>query len=129
MKTCSGGSKGFPSASYDKQSACNAKDPGVIPGLGRYTGEGKDYPLQYSCLDNSMDRGAWWATAHGVTKSQTQLSNTFTFLCYTVVPFSPVIILNRTHFIQVFDQRLDLMGHWQDVTENTHDVTFEDKNE
>ena len=74
MKTCSGGSKGFPSASYDKQSACNAKDPGVIPGLGRYTGEGKDYPLQYSCLDNSMDRGAWWATAHGVTKSQTQLS-------------------------------------------------------
>ena len=76
-----------------------------------------------------MDRGAWWATVDGVTKSQTQLSNTFTFLCYTVVPCLPVIILNIIHFIQVFDQRFDLTGHWQDATENTHEVTFEDKNE
>ena len=46
-----------------------------IPGLGRYPGEGNGNPLQYSCLENSMDRGAWWATVHGVAKSRTQLSN------------------------------------------------------
>ena len=55
-------------------SACNAGDPGVIPGLGRSPGEGNDYPLQYSHLEHSMDRGAWRATVHGVTKSPTRLS-------------------------------------------------------
>ena len=61
-------------------SACNAGDPGSIPGLGRSPGEGNGNPLQYSCLENPMDRGAWWATVHGVTKSRTRLSNfTFTF--------------------------------------------------
>ena len=54
-----------------KESACNAEDPGSIPGLGRFPGEGNGYPLQYSCLEDSMDRGAWWATVHGVTKSWT----------------------------------------------------------
>ena len=54
-----------------KESACNAEDPGSIPGLGRFPGEGNGYPLQYSCLEDSMDRGAWWATVHGVTKSRT----------------------------------------------------------
>ena len=49
----------------------NAGDPCSIPGLGRSPGEGNGNPLQYSCLKNSMDRGAWWATVHGVTKSQT----------------------------------------------------------
>ena len=58
-----------------KKSACNAGDPGLIPGSGRSNGEGNDYPLQYSCLENSMDRGAWRATVHGITKSQTQLSD------------------------------------------------------
>ena len=47
---------------------------GSIPGLGRAPGEGNGYPFQYSYLGNPMDRGAWWATVHGVTKSQTQLS-------------------------------------------------------
>ena len=51
---------GFPGASEGKVSACSAGDPGLISGLGRSPGEGKDYPLQYSCLENSMDRGAWW---------------------------------------------------------------------
>ena len=50
-------------------------DVGFIPGLGRSVGEGNGYPLQYSCLENSMDRGGWWATGHGVAKSQTQLSD------------------------------------------------------
>ena len=51
-----------------KESACNAGDPGSIPGLGRFPGEKNGYPLQYSCLENSMDRIAWQATVHGVTK-------------------------------------------------------------
>ena len=57
-----------------KESACNVGDPGSIPGSGRFPGEGNGNPLQYSCLENTMDRGAWWATVHGVTKSWTQLS-------------------------------------------------------
>ena len=66
---------GFPGGSDSKEPACNEGDPGLIPGLGRSPGEGNGYPLQYSFLENSMDRGAWRATVHGVTKSQTQLSN------------------------------------------------------
>ena len=53
------------------KSACNARDLGLNPGLGRSPGEGNDYPLQNSCLKNSMDRGAWQAPVQGVTKSQT----------------------------------------------------------
>ena len=62
---------GLPCGSDGKESACNAGDAGLIPGLGRSPGEESGYPLQYSCLENSMDRGAWQATVHGVTKSQT----------------------------------------------------------
>ena len=58
-----------------KKSACNAGDPGSIPGSGRSSGEGNGNPLQYSCLENSMDRGAWQSTVHGATKSWTRLSN------------------------------------------------------
>ena len=50
-------------------------DPDSIPGLGRSPGEGNGDPLQYSCLENSMDKEAWWARVHGVTKSRTQLNN------------------------------------------------------
>ena len=57
-----------------KASAHNAGDPGSIPGLGRSPGEGNGNPLQCSCLENSMDGGAWWATVHGVAKSRTRLS-------------------------------------------------------
>ena len=53
----------------------NVGDLGSIPGLGRSPGEGSGYPLQYSCLENSMDRGAWRVTVHGVTKSHTRLSD------------------------------------------------------
>ena len=63
-----------------KKSACNAGDPGSTPGLGRSPREGNGNPFQHSCLDNSMDRAAWWATVHGVAKSWAQLSDiTFTF--------------------------------------------------
>ena len=66
---------GHPHSSNSKESACNAGDQGSFPGLGKSSGEGYGNPLQYSCLENPMDREAWGATLHGVTKSQTRLSN------------------------------------------------------
>ena len=63
----------FPGGSDSKESAGNVGDLGSIPGLGRSPGRGHGNPLQYSCLENPMDRGACWATDHGVTKSQTWL--------------------------------------------------------
>ena len=66
---------GFPGGSDGKESACNAGDPGSIPGSGRSPGEGNGNPLQYSCLENSKDTGAWQALVHGVAKSWTQLSS------------------------------------------------------
>ena len=66
---------GFHSVSVVKESACQAGDAGLIPGSGRSPGKGNGNPLQYFCLGNPMDRGTWRATVHGVTKSQTQLSN------------------------------------------------------
>ena len=68
-------SLGFPGAQMVKKSTCSTGDLGSVPGLGRSPGRGHGNPLQYSCLENPMDRGAWWATVHGVTKSQTQLSD------------------------------------------------------
>ena len=88
--------------SDSKESAYNVGDPGSIPGSGRSPGEGNGNPLQYSCLENSMDREAQWTTVHGVTKSQTQLSNEhfhFSFfhsvkqhLHYLLVFFSLIIV-------------------------------------
>ena len=60
---------GFPGGSASKESACNAEYLALIPGLGRSPGEGNGNPLQYSCLENSMDRRAWRATVYGVAKS------------------------------------------------------------
>ena len=61
-------SLGFPDGSDGKESACNAGDWGSIPGLGRTPSEGNGYPLQYSCLENSMGRGCWWATVDGLQR-------------------------------------------------------------
>ena len=61
---------GFPGGSDSKESTCNAGDPGSIPGSGRSPGEGNGNPLQYSCLENPMDRGAWRATVHSVVKKE-----------------------------------------------------------
>ena len=70
----------FPDSSDSEASAYNAGDPGSIPGSGRSPGEGNGNLLQYSCLENPMDGGTWWATVHGVAKSQTRLSDlAFTF--------------------------------------------------
>ena len=70
----------FPGGSDGKASACNAGDLGLIPGLGRFPGEGNGNPLQYSCLENPMDGGTGYATVHGVARSQTRLRDfTFTY--------------------------------------------------
>ena len=66
-------------ASDSKASTCTVEDPGSIPESGRSPGEGNGNPLQYSCLENSMHGGAWWATVHGVAKSGPRLSD-FSFL-------------------------------------------------
>ena len=63
--------KGYLDSSVGKESACKAGDPGLIPGSGRSAGEGIGYPLQYSCLENSMDRGVWQTIAYRVAKGLT----------------------------------------------------------
>ena len=65
----------FPGGSVVKNQPANAGNVGLIPGSGRFPGRGNGNPLQYSCQDNPMDRGAWWATVHGVAKRQTCLSD------------------------------------------------------
>ena len=69
------GVKGLPCSSDGKESACNTGDRGFMPGSGRSPAEGNGIPLQYSCLENSMDRRAWQAAAHGVAKTQTGVSD------------------------------------------------------
>ena len=74
-----------------KNSPANAgdlRDTGLIPGSGRSPGGGHGNPLQYSCLENLMDRGAWWATVHGVAKCQTPLKQLSTHTCITVAMFA-----------------------------------------
>ena len=72
----------FLSDLVDEESSCNRGDWGLIPGSGRSPGEGNGNPLQYSCLENCMDRGAWWATLHGITKSWTWPYNFFVLFSY-----------------------------------------------
>ena len=115
----------FHGGSDSKESACNVGNQGLIPRLGRFPGERNGNPHQYSCLENSMDIGAWWATVHGVVKSRTQLSN-FTFFllsfkdkcvcflyllflkkegAYTVLTLSiPLIIFQRSHHFYGFTE-------------------------
>ena len=82
---------GFPGGSAGKESACSEGDPGSIPGWRRSLGEGNNNSLQYSCLGNLIDRGAWWASVHGVTKSQTAEQLTLVgesrlWSCFSSVP-------------------------------------------
>ena len=67
--------EGFPGGSEGKESACKAEELGSIPGSGRSLGEGKGNPFQYPFLENSMDRGAWWAIVHGFAQRQTRVSD------------------------------------------------------
>ena len=105
---------GFPGGSDDKASACKVGDLGSIPESGRTPGEENGNLLQYSCLENSMDEGAWWATVHGVTKSRTWLrSFTFTSRIIRAKPFNPIncqlwisdkIFFNLTSYLASFKE-------------------------
>ena len=72
----------FPGGPDGKASVYNVRELSSIPGLGRFPGEGNDTPLQYSCLENPMDGGAWWAPVHGVAKSRAWLSDFTSLLFY-----------------------------------------------
>ena len=89
-------SLGFPGGLDGKESACNAGDLGLIHRLGRSPVEGNGNPLQYSCLENPMDRGVWWATVHGVTKGD-WATNTLDSAQVPPLPGSPPWSLNIQH--------------------------------
>ena len=86
---------GFPGISDGKESACNTGDPGLVPGSDRFP-EGNDNPLQYSCLENSMDRGVWQATVHGIANSQDTLRNFHlkTFNVFFALRIMQIVISN-----------------------------------
>ena len=91
---------GFAGGSNGKESACHVGDLDSIPGSGRVPGEGNGYPLQYSCLENSMDRGDWQVTVHGVAKSWTMLSD-FHFLFHLYLNTSwDITLLTKVHMVK-----------------------------
>ena len=118
---------GFPGGSEVKVSAWNAGDLGSIPGSGRSPGEGNGNPLQYSCLENPMEGGAWWTTVHGVAKSRTRLSD-FThsliifhiFFCYGLSQ-----ILNIVPWLSVRPCCLSILyiPVWICLIPNSHSVS------
>ena len=89
--------RGFPSGSDGKESAFNVGDLSLIPELGRSPGEGNGYPLQYSCLENPLDKGAWLATAHRVIKSQTRLKQLSMHIGMHVCHLSDFLDLQSPH--------------------------------
>ena len=86
--------RGFPGSSNSKESACNEENQCLLPALGGSPGEGNGNPLQYSCLENPMDRGTWWTTVRWVTKSQTQLSD-FYFHTWSLYNVTYQFYLNK----------------------------------
>ena len=100
---------GFPCGSDGKASSYNAGDLGLIPGSGRASGEGNGNPLQYSCLENPMDRGAWKATVHGVAKSWTQLSD---FTSLSLLQKSMLIRFLHTFFWSTMYTSLPIIYHF-----------------
>ena len=92
----------FPSGSVVKNLPSNARDVGLIPGLGRSSAEGNGNPLQYSCLENRMDRGAWQATVHGVAKRWTWLSTNATLVGETDTGSTEVQPLGRIIWCYLF---------------------------
>ena len=95
----------LPGGSDDEESACNAGDLGSVPRLGRYPRGGKGYPLQYSCLKNSMDRGAWRASAQGVTKKESDPTDGLS----TAGASSSMIEMTEENSVSFRDQRNDPM--------------------
>ena len=113
----------FSGGSDGKASACNSGDLGSIPGSGSSPGEGNGNPLQYSCLENPMDRGAWWAAVRGVAKSRTQLSNSSFSMshsclfacmcchqCFILVNFVSNLMSVKWHLISVLISSTQLLA-------------------
>ena len=89
---------GYPGGSDGKESACNAGHPGSIPALGRSPGEGNGNPLQYSCPENSMDRGVWPATVHGLAElGTTEQMTPCIYICIYIYIHISVYIHTHTH--------------------------------
>ena len=104
----------FPGGSEVKVSASNARDLGLIPGSGRSPGEGNGNPLQYSCVENPMDGGAWWATVHRVAKSWTWLSNlTFNYsaLLYNWMVWSSCSLGTHKSLLQQHSPKASMLWH------------------
>ena len=119
----------IPNGSDNKESACSAGDPSSIPGSGSSTGEGNGHPLQYSCLENSMDRGDWQATVHGVTENQAPLSNLhfqnisssqmyFWSLCVILCSFSivDIVIYSVFFYLHHIPCKFDQNNYYGNVT-------------
>ena len=100
FKWCHNLAWSFPGGSNGKEFACNVGDQGSIPGSEGYPEKGKGNPLQYSCLENFMDRGVWWATVHGVTKSHT--TERLTHTCTRAHTYNLAWILAPTCNIMYF---------------------------
>ena len=122
--TVTGGSEFWASG---KKSACNAGDAGLIPGLGRSPRGGHGYPLQYSCLENPMDRGAWRATVHRVAKSWTRLRRPSTlawgfmpWACRILVPWPGIEPLPLAFEAQSLNNWIT----WEVASPSTHTHTF-----
>ena len=99
----------FPCSSVGKASACSAGDLGLIPRLGRSPGEGNGNPLQYACLENPMDRGAWWAAVHGVAKSGARLSDQHLLTYFSCDEQGLLFVMNHgllTALISLVEHRL-----------------------
>ena len=115
--------QGFPGGTDSKESAFNEEDPGSVPEWGRSPGEGNSNPFQYSCLENRMDKGAWWATVHGVTKSQTRLKQLSMQTCRRNRTTGTVRKLGRTQrqgFIQTPSFVMCSWGYKVELKSNLH---------
>ena len=110
------GGIGFSGGSVGKESACNAGDLDSIPGSGRSPGEGNGNPLQYSCLENPMDRGTWWAIVHRVPKRHDWTTNTFSIfqrsaICFPGACMISTLQINNEAKAETFQQRMGCGYH------------------
>ena len=103
---------GFPGGSRGKESAFNEGDLGLISGLRRFSGKGKGYPLQYFCLENSMDTGSWWATVCGVTKSWTFSLSAMLKVCWFLFFFLQTFILSGLPFANASWMIINYQPSW-----------------
>ena len=125
-------SQGFPGGSDDKESACSAGDQGSIPGSGRSPGEGNGNPLQYSCLENPMDRGAWWGYSpwgckeSHMTEWLTLHTSSLVVLCL-IIPQQGMQVqsLTQEDFTCLGETRLMSHNYWSSYTESPCSSTRE----